>query len=242
MLLLNGNYAKILGYAEEELRSLTFSKWYETVHPEDMSMMISFFTSRNEEKIIPYEFEIRLKHKKGHWVWVLNNGRVEGLSPDLKPLFQSGIILEISERKESEIELDRTKALLLQTNSITKTGGWTWNVESGEIFWTENTRNIYEMNEDYDPHIDNVFDFIADNALIEPAKKIIEKAIENQEKYDVQIPLISGKGNIFWARIIGVPEVIDNKLIRYYGTIQNIQDQKRNELQLQEKPNSIMSW
>lgn len=233
--ILNEYYAKILGYNKDELNSLSFEKWLETVHPDDMDVMINYFKIRSKEEIIQYEFEIRLKHKEGHWVWVFNNGRAERLNSDLKPTYQSGIILEISERKKAEIELERTKALLLQTNSITKTGGWTWNVDSGEIFWTENTRHIYEMNEDYDPHISNVFDFIADKNLVEHSKKIVESAIENLEKYDIQVPLISGKGNIFWARIIGVPELIDDKLVRYYGTIQNIEEQKTNEFQLQEK-------
>ncbi|MGJ3237010.1 PAS domain-containing protein [Marivirga sp.] len=232
---INDYYANILGYKKKELPDITMEKWMELVHPDDMAFMTDHFFKNKNEAIIRYDFEIRLKHKKGHWVWVLNNGRVEGLTKDLKPIDQSGIILEISERKIAEIELDRTKALLQQTNLITKTGGWTWNIETGQIYWTENTRNIYEMPEDYDPNINGVFDFIEDKTQVESSKQLIENAINKQEKYDLQLRLISGKGNPFWARIIGVPEIENGKLIRYYGTIQNIEEQKQNEFKLQEK-------
>jgi PAS domain S-box-containing protein len=233
--IINDYYANILGYKKKELPDITLEKWMELVHPDDMSFMTDHFFKNKNEAIIRYDFEIRLKHKKGHWVWVLNNGRVEGLTKDLKPIDQSGIILEISERKIAEIELDRTKALLQQTNLITKTGGWTWNIETGQIYWTENTRNIYEMPEDYDPNINSIFDSIEDKTQVESSKQLIENAINKQEKYDLQLKLISGKGNPFWARIIGVPEIENGKLIRYYGTIQNIEEQKQNEFKLQEK-------
>ncbi len=232
---LNANYAKILGYTEDELKSISFTKWYETVHPEDMTMMINFFISRQEEDIIPYEFEMRLKHKEGHWVWVLNNGRVEGLNQDLLPAYQSGIILEISERKQAEIELDRTKALLLQTNSITKTGGWSWNLVTGEIQWTENTRIINEVEDDYEPSYDSIFNLISDQKLVPQVQSLIENSINQKEKFDLELQLLTGKGNKFWARLIGIPEIIDGKVQRLYGTIQNIDEQKRNEFELQEK-------
>jgi PAS domain S-box-containing protein len=232
---INDYYANILGYHQKELPSISLEKWMELVHPVDMSIMTDHFIKYKNEPIVRYDFEIRLKHKEGHWIWVLNNGRVEGLTQDFKPIDQSGIILEISERKKAEIELDRTKALLQQTNLITKTGGWSWNIETGKIYWTENTRNIYEMSEEYDPDINSVFDFIEDKTQIQTSKKLIEDAINNQEKYDLQVRLRSGKGNPFWARIIGIPEIKEGKLTRYFGTIQNIEDQKQNEFKLEEK-------
>ncbi|WP_375577628.1 PAS domain-containing protein [Marivirga tractuosa] len=232
---LNEQYTKLLGYEKSELKFLSFHQWIETVHPDDMKIMVDFFQRHKNEPIIYYEFEIRLKHKQGHWLWVYNNGRVEDLDQDLIPTYQSGIILEISERKKAEIELDRIKALLLQTNSITKTGGWSWNMDNGEINWTENTKNIYEVGDDYQPHVDSIFDFILDKNIKAQVKSKIEKCIEEQEKFDIELQLLSGNNNKFWARLIGVPEVIDGKIKRLYDTIQNIDDQKNNEFQLQEK-------
>ncbi|MGM0581182.1 MAG: PAS domain S-box protein [Bacteroidota bacterium] len=232
---LNDYYAKILGYSNKELNRISLTNWSEMVHPDDMYSMTNYFKKNKDKAIIHYEFEIRLKHKDGNWVWVLNNGRVENLNPDLSPTYQSGIILEISERKRAEIELDRTKALLLQTNSITKTGGWSWNLVTDEIQWTENTRIINEVGNDFELTYDSIFDLISDKKLVPQVKSLIEDSINQKKKIDLELQLLTGKGNKFWARLIGIPEIIDGKVQRLYGTIQNIDDQKRNEFQLQEK-------
>lgn len=233
--IINEYYANALGYSYDELKQLSLTKWSDLVHPEDMDVMTNFFDNQKDKPVIHYEFEIRLKHKEGHWIWVLNNGRVEGLKPGLMPIYQSGIILEISERKKAEKELDRTKALLLQTNSITKTGGWSWNLITGEIEWTENTRSICEVEENYQPSYEGVFDFVVDSARVENLKSTLEESFQKHQQFDLELQVRSGKGNVFWARIIGIPEISDNKVQRLYGTIQNIDDQKKNEFQLQEK-------
>ncbi|HET8860578.1 response regulator [Marivirga sp.] len=53
-------------------------------------------------------------------------------------------------------------------------------------------------------------------------------------KHNVNLILSSAKGNLFWARLIGIPEMVDGTP-RLFGTIQNIDDQKESEFQLKEK-------
>jgi PAS domain S-box-containing protein len=231
----NEYYAKILGYSKNELKVLKVEEWMQSVHPDDLAEMQNYFIERQSQSVIKYEFEVRLKHKLGHWVWVLNNGQVEDLSEDLVPSEHSGIIIDITERKKAQIELDRTKALLQQTNEIAKTGGWSWDLHTGKIDWTENTRKICEVADDFDPSYEEIFDFIVDKSKVPYLKSKIETSFQLNEKFELELQLHSGKGNKFWVRIIGIPEVHDNKLQRLYGTIQNIDDQKRDEFRLNEK-------
>ena len=231
----NEYYAKILGYEKDELKVLKMEEWFQSVHPDDLAAMRNYFVDHQSQSVIKYEFEVRLKHKHGHWVWVLNNGQVEALSEDLIPREHSGIIIDITERKKAQIELDRTKVLLQQTNIITKTGGWSWNLINGEIDWTENTRNICEVEDDFLPTYEEIFDFIVDKNKIPFLKSQIETSFQLNEKFDIELKLKSGKKNTFWVKIIGIPEKVDGQLQRLYGTIQNIDDQKRNEFKLSEK-------
>jgi len=231
----NEYYAKILGYEKDELKALRVDEWFQSVHPADLAAMRDYFIDHQAQSVIKYEFEVRLKHKLGHWVWVLNNGQVEGLSEELIPLEHSGIIIDITERKKAQIELDRTKALLQQTNEITKSGGWSWNLMNGEINWTDNTKSICEVEDDFHPTYEDIFDFIVDKSKVPYLKSKIETSFQLNEKFDLEMLLHSGKGNNFWVKIIGIPEIAEGKLQRLYGTIQNIDDQKRNEFQLNEK-------
>jgi len=233
--ILNEYYANILGYDRDELKELNFREWHKIIHPDDFSGMLNYFELHQNKSVIQYEFEIRVKHKQGHYIWILNNGKVESLSKDLTPLYQSGIILDITERKKAQIELDRIKALLQQTNLITKTGGWSWNLLNGEIDWTENTRNICELEKDYQPSYEDIFNFIVDKDKIPHLKSKIETCFQLNEKFEIELQLHSGKGNKLWVKIIGIPEIRDGKFQRLYGTIQNIDDQKKNEFKLNEK-------
>jgi signal transduction histidine kinase len=49
-----------------------------------------------------YECEVRMLHKDGHWVWVLDRGMVTERDKDKKPLRMTGTHLDISERKKAE--------------------------------------------------------------------------------------------------------------------------------------------
>jgi signal transduction histidine kinase len=49
-----------------------------------------------------YECEMRMLHKDGHWVWVLDRGMVTEWDKDKKPLRMTGTHLDISERKKAE--------------------------------------------------------------------------------------------------------------------------------------------
>ncbi|HET8860579.1 PAS domain-containing protein [Marivirga sp.] len=184
---INENWARMLGYETEELTPMTLDKWLQMLHEDDLDYVRKKFRYNYEHQIQHYEFELRAKHKNGHWAWILDSGRVGHWSSEGLPETVFGFHLEISERKKADVELYRVKALLMQTNNITKTGGWSWNTATGEIQWTENTRNICEVGEDYIPTFDSIFEFIYDKNLIEPSKEQIRYAIEAQRKFDFEL-------------------------------------------------------
>ncbi len=54
-----------------------------------------------------YECELRLRHRDGHWVWVLDRGRICTWTEQGEPEWVMGIHLDISQRKAAEAELER---------------------------------------------------------------------------------------------------------------------------------------
>ena len=49
-----------------------------------------------------YECEVRVRHKKDHWVWVLDRGKVVSRTPNGLPEWVSGTRDDITERKLAE--------------------------------------------------------------------------------------------------------------------------------------------
>jgi len=56
-----------------------------------------------------YESECRMKHKDGHWIWVLDRGKVISRTEDGKPLWMYGTHQDITERKQAEENVKNAK-------------------------------------------------------------------------------------------------------------------------------------
>jgi two-component system sporulation sensor kinase A len=112
---LNGRFLKanpaicsILGYSELELSTLTFQ---EITHPEDLVLNLQLTTELLAGKRDSYQMEKRYLHKDGRIVWSLLAVSLAQDEDSHSPFFISQII-DISDRKQAEIELREKERLL----------------------------------------------------------------------------------------------------------------------------------
>jgi diguanylate cyclase (GGDEF)-like protein/PAS domain S-box-containing protein len=101
----NSRWAEIIGYTLEELSPTSIETWASFVHPDDLKesekQLQRHFTGESPY----YQCEARMKHKAGHWVWVLDRGKVSKRTEDGKPLMMYGTHQDITEQKENELRL-----------------------------------------------------------------------------------------------------------------------------------------
>ncbi|WP_394202760.1 PAS domain S-box protein [Marinagarivorans algicola] len=98
----NERWAKIIGYSLEELKPLNIHTWFNACHPEDIAISQEELNAHWENKKPFYCCEARMQHKKGHWVWVLDTGRVVEWDSQGNPVRMVGTHLDITERKNAE--------------------------------------------------------------------------------------------------------------------------------------------
>lgn len=101
---INQRYAEILGYSESALNPLNFNEWWNLIHPQDIQKEHENLEKHFKGETEFYEAELRLRHKEGHWVWVLKRGKVLSFEKG-EPSFMYGSLQEISKFKELEDEL-----------------------------------------------------------------------------------------------------------------------------------------
>jgi len=82
------------------------SEWMGMIHPEDLKVatvcMQKHFDTHGESD---YNLEVRYRHKKGHWVWVMCRGRVIEWCPSTgSPLRMIGTHTDITETKLKQIQ------------------------------------------------------------------------------------------------------------------------------------------
>ncbi|MBC8330552.1 MAG: PAS domain S-box protein [Anaerolineae bacterium] len=108
---INEKWASMIGYTLDELSPVSMETWNGMAHPDDLAesqqRLQAHFSGENEQ----YECEVRLRHKDGHWVWVLDRGRVFERAKDGRPLRMAGTQLEITQRKVAEADLAYNKQL-----------------------------------------------------------------------------------------------------------------------------------
>ena len=112
----NARWAELLGYDLSELTPVTLETWKRLIHPDDLIHSYHLFDRHFSGELDFYEAEVRMRHKDGHWVWVLDRGRVVKWSKDGQPVKVSGTHIDISKLKKHEallrLKANRDEALL----------------------------------------------------------------------------------------------------------------------------------
>jgi len=118
----NERWAEIIGYRLEELEPLDINTWIEHTHPDDLEQSNSKLQEVFQRREAAYECEVRMKHKQGHWVWVLDRGKVTKWSPSGKPLTMAGTHSDITEKKHYEQQLQHIATSDALTGLPNRTG------------------------------------------------------------------------------------------------------------------------
>ena len=99
-----------------ELSPVNIDTWTNLSHPEDLLRSRELMRRCFERESPTYECETRMRHKDGHWVWVLDRGSVVEWTEDGKPLRMSGTHQDITEQKSLEEEIRHRQVLLEELN------------------------------------------------------------------------------------------------------------------------------
>ncbi|MDD3883644.1 MAG: diguanylate cyclase [Gallionella sp.] len=102
----NQYWAEMLGYTLEELAPVSLQTWIDLTHPDDLKCSNELLQKHFAGQLTYYECEIRMRHRLGHWIWVLDRGRVNRWLADGRPSMMFGTHQDISQRKLAEHEME----------------------------------------------------------------------------------------------------------------------------------------
>jgi PAS domain S-box-containing protein len=74
------------------------------VHPDDRAHRQAALREHWLGRTALFESEHRLRHARGHWIWLLTRAKFIERAPDGKPLRLSGVTLDITWRKQAQAE------------------------------------------------------------------------------------------------------------------------------------------
>jgi PAS domain S-box-containing protein len=139
-------------------------------------------------------------------------------------------LLEANERLESRVlertaELARSKELLAETGRLARVGGWEIDLKKNELSWTDVVYQIHEVGPEFRPTVATGIQFYAPEA-VPVITEAVRRGIEDGEPWDLELPLITAKGNRLWVRAIGQGYRENGVVVRVGGVFHDITARK----------------
>jgi len=217
----NRAWSQTLGYSREEALGLSM---FNVIDPEYIPHCQKMFrTLLKEQKTVFINVVLRSKAGKA----VRAEGNVGVYQQADGRLVTRAILRDVTLRYEAQQALSRTKELLEQTSKIARVGGWEIDLETGQVHWTEMTKEIFEVDADFVPDQGSGFEFCKEGRFRDAVQQLTERAILEGTAFDEELQIVTARGHERWVRIIGHAERRQERTIRLYGTVQDVEAQKQ---------------
>lgn len=136
-------WANLVGYHLEELQPVSIETWNELVHPDDLSKFEKELDRYLSGERSIYECEVRMKHKQGHWVWILDRGRVVEWDDKGDPERMVGTHVDITYQKNIEERIKAERHRFEVAANLTSDVIWEWRPEKHELWWGDGIETVF---------------------------------------------------------------------------------------------------
>lgn len=132
-------WKRMLGYEPDDVSIDGGDAWLQLMHPDDRDAFLLVNDAHERGETEWLEAEFRLRHKDGHWVWILDRGKTIARDEEGRPLRIIGTHTDISRNKAAEREiqlLEERVRLAVEAGGI---GLWSIDLATGAATWTGET-------------------------------------------------------------------------------------------------------
>ncbi len=143
---------------------------------------------------------------------------------------QAAISLEnaalYSDLQRAHERLQQSEGFLAQAQKISQTGSFGWNVAKGQIYWSDETYNIFEFDRAVKPTFDQVFQIVYpdDRPFV---RQTLEEATRKQTGFDVEYRLSMRDGRVKHVHASG--RTVSTGDLEIVGAIRDITERSRAE-------------
>jgi PAS domain S-box-containing protein len=139
-----------------------------------------------------------------------------------------GTGMDVTEQVLLTQEVGRREAYLAEAQRLSHTGSFGWDVSSGEIYWSDETFRIFEL----DPKTKITIDLIVqrthpDDRLA--VQQVIEGASTERKEFALEHRLLMPDGSIKYVHVVGHPSTDEGCPSEFVGAVTDITEQRRAE-------------
>jgi PAS domain S-box-containing protein len=146
----------------------------------------------------------------------------------------TGAVMDVTATKQAEEKLRRSEAYLAEAQNLSHTGSFGWSVLSGEIYWSEETYNIFEQDRAVKPTMELIFQRIHPDDR-DHVHQTLDHAINEKTDFDIEHRLLMPDGSVRHLHSIARASQTSSGSPEYVGAVTDVTTTKRTEETLRER-------
>jgi len=172
---LDSEILDLLGLSNET-NELSITKWMALVHPDDAdhTLIAEAGSSQIHEKLLQTSY--RIKHKKGHYIWVELIARAlkDPITHEVVKVI--GLCRDISEEMYQRQQIETSEQNLARSQALAKIGSWVLHLDNQKVDWSDQMYALVGVQKSSD---ENSYGFKSLTSLMDESQK--EKWLESLE-------------------------------------------------------------
>ncbi|MGB1199307.1 MAG: PAS domain-containing protein, partial [Thalassotalea sp.] len=192
--ILNERWADILGYTLDEIMPASEKTWLALIHPDDVHLSEQRYSAycRNDDEF--YMNELRMRHKEGHWIWVLDTGKAVEVDEAKMPKRMIGTMIDITHQKAAEEQILKNNQRMTLATDATGIGIWEYNLINDVLEWDDWVCKLYGVKpNEFDHQLKTWVTKVHPDDLRE-VNQTLDHAIKHGTKFEKQFKIIWPNG------------------------------------------------
>jgi len=224
----NDRFHEVFGYLPEEIAGKTSLELGLYANPDDRQRMVSEIKSKGYAR----NLEVKGRRKDGTQITVLLSvNLLEGGNEQLI----LGVVRDITEQKQAEEALRESEARLNEAEHLAHLGSASWDVATETMMWSDELYRIFGRDPRLPaPKLQERAAMYAPESW-ERMESAVQRALATGEPYDLEVEVVRPDGTRRHTHARGAAQRgPDGRVIRLYGTLQDITERMEAEKALLE--------
>lgn len=227
-------FIEMLGFGDEMLECPVSTRT-ELIHPVDRARTEAARDFAIKKGVV-FKEAYRIRHAKGHYIWVGDHGRVVARDGQGNPTHMVGVCSDITVRKEAEIALKESESRYSLIAEIAQEAWWEEDVHVEEITNSPRFCEMLKIDSAYRHCTLSVFQKLIHPDDREYVRAVHDRVVSKDVNYNATFRLRHADGHYIWveSRARAVGRDSSGRTTRLLGAITDITPRKLAEIELQE--------